>query len=553
LTAQLPMPRVADMAPFPATSVEEARGVGPASPPITTHPFIGILGVFLGALTATLNGRLVSVGLPDLRGALGAGIDEASWIPTMLNMGIMFIGVFGVFLGAAYGVRRVLMISGAIFTLTSLLLPLSQSLAVMLVLQAIAGLSSGSFYSLTLTFVARSLPPKLLVFGIAAYALDIVVTSNMAALLEGVFTEYSSWHWIFWTAAVLTPFVMICLYFGVPPPPETAKSQPKPNWRGFLYLSLGLSLIYGALDQGERLDWLHSGLIAGMFAGGIFLILATLARRYLQPNPFVNLPFLNARNILILGLGVFLIRFALLSSLMMIPAFLANVQQYRAIQTGRVLGWVAAPQFVLVWLVAIAAVFIQPRIVMAAGFATIAVACWMAANLDSSWAGGSFVIPELLLAAGIAAAFVGLVISLLVLALEMGAITNIANAATFSGCMHTMRLLGGQIGAVLLARFLTVREHFHSNILGQNVDAGNWMTTERLGALTAALGPSSSGGSEAQARSVGVLSAQIRAQSYTLACSDAFLLIAWSIAAYLLLLTFLRRSTIDLRHAGKAQ
>jgi hypothetical protein len=71
--------------------------------PITTHPYIGIAGVFLGAATSTLNGRLVSVGLPDLRGALGFSFDGASWIPTVLNMGMIFIGVFAVFLGAAYG------------------------------------------------------------------------------------------------------------------------------------------------------------------------------------------------------------------------------------------------------------------------------------------------------------------------------------------------------------------------------------------------------------------------------------------------------------------
>ena len=62
-----------------------------------THTW-GILGVFLGAGLATLNARLVGVGLPDLRGALGFGFDEASWIPTALNMATMFSGVFVVLL-----------------------------------------------------------------------------------------------------------------------------------------------------------------------------------------------------------------------------------------------------------------------------------------------------------------------------------------------------------------------------------------------------------------------------------------------------------------------
>jgi DHA2 family multidrug resistance protein len=90
-------------------------------------------------------------------------------------------------------------------------------------------------------------------------------------------------------------------------------------------------------------------------------------------------------------------------------------------------------------------------------------------------------------------------------------------------------------------------------MLGQHVDAGNWLTTERLGSLAAAVGPSSAGLSDAQARSVGLLSAQVRAQAYTLATSDAFMLIAWAVVGYLVLLLFLRPSTINLRHVGTAK
>ena len=542
-----------EIEPKPPASVKEARGTGANAPAITAHPYMGILAVFLGLMTTTLNTRLVSVGLPDLRGALGAGFDEASWIPTALNMGTIFIGVFSVFLGAAYGIRRVLLVSGAIFTLTSLVLPFSPTLNVMLALLVIAGLSSGSFYSLTMTFVSRNLPPKLIIFGIAAYALDVVVTNNLGALIQGVLGENLSWHWTFWTSAVLMPLVMICTYIGIPRPPASAGSLPKPGWRGFFYMGVGLSLTYAALDQGERLDWLNSGLIVGLLVAALIMFAVTTVRRLRQPNPFVNLPFLNARNIIILGLGIFCIRFCLLATLVMIPGFLANIQQYRPIQTGHALAWVAAPQFILVWLAAISMVFVPPRIVMAAGFSTIAVACWIAAHVDSSWSGSSFQISELVFGLGVALAFVGLVTNLVVLALESGAVKSVTNMSTFSGWMHTMRLLGGQIGTVLFTRFLNVQEKWHSNLIGQNVDAGNWLTTERLGSLTAAVAPSSAGQSDAQALSIGLLNGQVRAQAYTLASSDAFLLIAWVVVAYLFLLVFLHPSTINLREAGNAK
>jgi DHA2 family multidrug resistance protein len=508
-----------------------------------TNPYVGVVGVFLGAATATLNARLVSVGLPDLRGALGFGFDDASWIPTVLNMATMFIGVFAVFLATAYGVRRVLLVTGTIFAVTSLLVPFFSGLPAMLVLQAVAGASSGTFYTLTLTFVARALPPKLLLFGVAAYAMDIVVSSHVAALIEGWYIDHLSWHWIFWTAAVLTPVMLLCIYFGVPP----SDNSTRPSWRGFLYASAGLALIYGALDQGQRLDWCNSGVFVAMLTGGILLLLTAFVRRYFQPNPLINLPFLNARNLLILGLGIVTIRFALLAPLGAIPGFLGSIAQYRPLQTGTTLAWVAIPQFVLVWVAAISAVFIPPRIVMAGGFATIALACWMAAHLDAEWSGASFQLPELMLAMGIAAALVALVLSLLLLAAEMGAATNIVNASTYAAWMHTMRLLGGEVGAVVFGRFVSLREQLHSNLLGYHVSAGNWITDERLRNLALSLTPMSSGPEEAAARSAVILGGQVRAQALSLAYAEALLLVGWVIAGYLLLLAFMRPSSISLR------
>src|SRR5262249_38883462 len=112
---------------------------------------------------------------------------------------------------------------------------------------------------------------------------------------------------------------------------------------------------------------------------------------------------------------------------------------------------------------------------------------------------------------------------------------------------------GGQIGAVTLGHFLSAREQFHSNVLGQYVDAGNWKTVERLHGLAAALTPSSAGPDEAQARAAVLLAGQVKAQAFSLAASDAFHLVAWVIAAYLVLVAFLRPSTLSLRNQENPQ
>src|SRR5215831_1751813 len=373
---------------------------------VTTNPYVGIMGVFLGAGIATLNSRLISVGLPDLRGTLSLGFDEASWIPTALNMAMMFSGVFIVFLNVLYGPRRILLPAAGIFTVISALLPFAPNFWVMLALLVIAGLASGTFYSLTLTFVLTALPKRLIIFGIAAYAADIVFVSNFASAVEGWYVDHLSWRWIFWNAALFTPLMMVCIYFGIP---RQLSAGPRPNWRGFVYFSLGLSLLYAALDQGERLDWLNSGVIVAMFAAGIFLLAAALIRRILQPNPTLKLSFLNRRNIIILALSIFVFKFVHLATTMLVPGFLSNIQGYRPTELGQALAWVAVPMFAVVWVVAVMVVHSNSRLILTFGLTIAAVACWIYSHIDTSWAGSSFEMVELLLSAGLACTYIGLV------------------------------------------------------------------------------------------------------------------------------------------------
>jgi MFS family permease len=127
-------------------------------PVVTTHPLLGVAGVLLGALIATCTGRLMSVGLADIRGALHLGVDERSWINTAFNASMMFVGPFSVYLGGLLGPRRVLLACAWIFTVVSFLIPFCHSLEAVIALLIIAGLSAGTFapHSTGLTAMGRA-------------------------------------------------------------------------------------------------------------------------------------------------------------------------------------------------------------------------------------------------------------------------------------------------------------------------------------------------------------------------------------------------------------
>src|SRR5260370_21100753 len=193
--------------------------------------------------------------------------------------------------------------------------------------------------------------------------------------------------------------MLICVYYGIP---RRSPSGPAPSWRGFAYFSLSLCLLYRALAQGERLDWFHSPVIIAMTAAGLFLLAATCVRRMLEPNPLVDLSFVNSRNLVILALSIFVFKFVHLASIILIPGFLGNIQRYRAVETGHALAWIALPQFAVVWLVAAAILFTNSRLILAVSLAIVALGSLVFAHLDPSWAGASFETIELVLAMGLA-------------------------------------------------------------------------------------------------------------------------------------------------------
>src|SRR6185295_4109824 len=304
--------------------------------------------------------------------------------------------------------------------------------------------------------------------------------------------------------------------------------------------SLALSLIYGALDQGERLDWLNSGVIVGLLLSGAFLLVVTVIRRWLSPNPLVNPIFLVNRNTAILAATLFSFRFVMLAIALLLPAVLGLTQHYRPVETGRVLLWLILPLMLSGLIAARLMRRFDNRLVFASGFAIVAGACLLNARLTSSWSGDNFFISQIVIGCGLALTFTALVGSILQNGFDTGAIDTPRNILTYSAFIHTVRLFGGEIGTAVMQRLISVREQFHSNMIGLHVDAGHWLLSERVASLAHAVFSDSAGTEQAQQRAVVVLGGQVKLQAYALAYSDAYLAIAVVAAIAIILIALMR-------------
>jgi DHA2 family multidrug resistance protein len=482
----------------------------------------------LGTFISTLNTRLSTFGLADIRGAVHAGFDDGAWITTAQTAAQMFVCPIAIWMGTVYGPRQVLLEAAAAFALVALIEPFSPNLPMLLALQFVGGLASGCFVPLTLSFVLRNMPPKAWAYGIALYALNLEVSLNVSASLEGWYVDHLSWRWIFWQQVPLAVGMALCLYFGASRDPVNPQ-PPRPDYFGFASGGLGMALLYAALDQGNRLDWLNSGMVWGLMISGIILLIGFFIHEIYTPNPGVNLKIVLEAPLPRLLVMIGFLRLTILSTAYAIPQFLQVVRGFRAIEVGESLVWIATPQLVVCLMAGYILRRVDPRLVASVGYMFICAACLMVAHgLTPLWGSEQFLPSSLLQALGQSFALSGTVF--------FGVLhLRPQDALTFASALQVARLLGGEAGTAFMTTFIRKRGQIASNLLGHHVQIGDSQVIQRIQAYAGATARAGDT-SNATTRGATVLNNVVHSLSITQAIIDSFVIIAAATALTLIII-----------------
>jgi len=515
-------------------AVEAAGARVPAAPAPCLRPVAGVAAVLLGAVISTLNTRVTTFGLADIRGGLGLGFDEGSWLTTAFSASQMVVAPCAAWLSTVLGPRRFLLWASAIFILSSLLLPFMAGYDAVIALQVVRGLAVGTFIPASLGFILRSLAPRWWIWGIAAYAFRFTFSQNVAASLEAWYSETGQWQWIFWQNVVLTSVMVLLILWAVPREGINRDLLRRTDWGAIIFAGLGFGLVYVGLDQGNRLDWLNSGIVVGCLTGGLLLVVAFIVNEATVEHPLIHLPVLAQANVAIPALLICIYGFGSQATAFVLPDYLTRIQGLRALQVGDVLNWIALPQFVIIPLVVLALRRVDARLLLAIGFALIAIGSWMDTGLTHDWANGDFLPSQIVEAVGLAIGITSLVTF---------AVSNIKppQAAAIAATIQISRLFGIELGTAFMQTFVRVREQVHSNLIGLHVDSLGGQTADRLAAYRGALGVHSSDAALAAARATSLLASTVAKQAAVLSYIDGFLAAAVGALGCLMLTALLRR------------
>src|SRR3954452_11043050 len=138
------------------TPFEASAGVTPAP----VNKWLVTVSIAFGSLMAAIDSSIVKVALPQIRGAVGATIEEITWVSTAYIIATVLVMPLTGFLGSFFGQKRVYLASLVVFVLGSALCGLARSLPALVAFRAIQGLGGGALQPTQQAILRQTFPEK---------------------------------------------------------------------------------------------------------------------------------------------------------------------------------------------------------------------------------------------------------------------------------------------------------------------------------------------------------------------------------------------------------
>ncbi|WP_421523386.1 MDR family MFS transporter [Pseudomonas yamanorum] len=479
-------------------------------PPVgepTRRDWIAVMSVMLGAFMAVLDIQITNSSLKDIQGALSATLEEGSWISTSYLVAEIIMIPLTAWLVQLLSARRLAVWVSGGFLIASLMCSMAWSLESMIVFRALQGFTGGALIPLAFTLTLIKLPEHHRAKGMAMFAMTATFAPSIGPTIGGWLTENWGWEYIFYINIPPGLIMIAGLLYGLEKKDSNWDLLKSTDYLGIVTMAVGLGCLQVFLEEGHRKDWLESSLIVSLGTVALLSLITFVIVQMSKPNPLINLRILGNRNfglssISSLGMGV-----GLYGSIYLLPLYLAQIQNYNALQIGEVIMWMGVPQLFLIPLVPKLMKYVSPKWLCTLGFGLFGLASFSSGVLNPDFAGDQFNRIQIIRALG--QPLIMVTISLIATAYIMP-----KDAGSASSLFNILRNLGGAIGIALLATLLDARTKTYFDYLREAIVPTNPQVAERMARLTETFG--------SETAALGKLSEIAHQQAQIMAYNDAF-------------------------------
>jgi DHA2 family multidrug resistance protein len=506
------------------------------------NKWVVTLSVTFGTLMGAIDTSIVAVATPHLTGALGATVEEMTWVTTGFVIATVVVMPLTAFLGRFFGQKRVYLFCLGLFVLGSALCGLARSLPMMVACRALQGLGAGALQPTEQAILRQTFPPEEQGMAMALFGLAVVVGPAAGPALGGYILDNFAWPWIFYINLPVGLLGIFMVWRFVHEPEDirrenharAAIQRQNLDWQGIVLMTVGLASLQYVLEEGSRNDWFQSHVIAVASFVAVFVLAAFVIRELTAPVPAVDLSLFKDR-VFLSGTVIGAMMFAILMSItFLLPLFMQQLLGFPALDSGVALMPRALAMMVGIPIVGRLYNYVQPRILVIIGVLLVSLSAVLMSRYTLETSSSSVVLAIVIQGLGFASLFVPLT------TVALAGIPRL-RLTDATGLNSLLRQMGGSLG---LAGFATLLPHFvamaRSGLAG-HVDPGRPEVMARLGALQAGMEARGLDATAARAGALRILDGTLGQQAAVLGFERMFLFAGLAFLLVIPFALFLRR------------
>ena len=442
------------------------------------------LSVTFGTLMGTIDASIVNVATPHLRGAMGATVQEITWVTTGFVIANVVVMPLTAFLGRLFGQKRVYLAALIVFIVGSALCGLAHSLSTLVVFRVLQGLGAGALQPTEQAILRQSFPPEEQGMAMALFGVAVVIGPAFGPTLGGYIIDNYSWEWIFYINLPVGCLALFMVSRFVHEPEDIRLSNQAQaeiqrrsmDWAGIGLLALGVATLQYVLEEGSRLDWFDSTEVVALSAVSLVAMVGFIVRELTAPVPAVRIR-LFADRVFATGTIIGAVMFAMLLSVtFLLPVFMQEMLGFTAVQAGVALMPRALVMVVMMPIVGKLYNRVSARLTVTFGALLFVLSAYIMSHYTLATSTGDVV--WVLLLQGVA--FSCLFIPVTTVALASIPRHSLADA---TGLNALLRQIGGSIGLAVFASFIPRFTQAARSGLVTHLAATNPAVTERLGSI----------------------------------------------------------------------
>lgn len=452
------------------------------------NPWLMVTPVILAAFMFVLDETIANVALSHMAGTFSVSRDESTWILTSYlvaaGIAIPTIDWFCKLMGR----KNYFMFTMALFTTSSFVCGISNSMEMILFARILQGFGGGGLLPLAQAISLESFPVEKRPLSMALFGMVVIIAPILGPVLGGYITDNWNWPWIFFINVPLGIITLSLIYKLIEDPPY-AKKQKNVTFdaQGFFLLSVWIISLQVVLDKGNNLDWFSSPFIVKLTLLSTLSMFLFFYTQIKNKDSLVDLSIFKDKNYTIGTFVQVISQGVLLASTAILPMFLQSMLGYTAFLSGTTLVPRGCGAMLGTVITGILASKVDNRLLTGIGLFVMGLASLSLGFLNLQIASINIMIPNFFVGLGMSFAMIP-IIALSVITIKNSQMTNA------SGLQNLLKTIGGAIGTSAVSTLISRYSQIHQNFMVENLTPLNPIYVEKMAAMKGAFAQLTSSG-----------------------------------------------------------